>query len=149
VSRKKKYFSDEERREAQKGYNRTWNLANGGQRKAYDRAYYLANHEQRLVQVQVWQKANPEKMAISHKKRRARNKAWMKGYLVGRGCLVCGESRRFCLDFHHINPSHKSQKVSSLIWNGSSIATLEAEVEKCVVLCSNCHRGYHAGEVEI
>ena len=57
-----------------------------------------------------------------------------------RGCLRCGESDSYALDFHHVK-----DKVAD-IRNGSAInrATLLSEISKCVVLCSNCHRKLHA-----
>jgi hypothetical protein len=41
------------------------------------------------------------------------------------------------LEFDHL--SNKTYNVSSLII-GRSISTIEREIEKCQVLCSNCHR---------
>ncbi len=61
-------------------------------------------------------------------------------------CLLCPEDDPACLDFHHLDPNEKDMNVSSMAgsipWN-----KLMGEIQKCVVLCSNCHRKLHAGRV--
>jgi hypothetical protein len=54
------------------------------------------------------------------------------------GCQRCGynEDPR-ALHFHHRDPEDKE---FSLSWAGSSAdARIQAEIEKCDVLCANCH----------
>ena len=53
---------------------------------------------------------------------------------------MCGEKDIACLDFHHIN--NKVRDVSSLIKN-ENLNKVKLEIEKCIVLCSNCHRKLH------
>lgn len=60
-----------------------------------------------------------------------------KSHLV---CSKCGEDRWWLLDFHHINPSEKDCEVSKLI---DAPNKLRKELEKCIVLCANCHRHLH------
>ena len=60
-------------------------------------------------------------------------------------CTKCGESRIWLLDFHHIDPSIKEYGVSTLKGNGQ-IQKIKEEIEKCIVLCSNCHRDFHYQE---
>ena len=55
-------------------------------------------------------------------------------------CSECGESRWWLLDFHHTNPSEKDCEVSKLI---DAPNKLKKELEKCIVLCANCHRHLH------
>lgn len=57
------------------------------------------------------------------------------------GCIKCGETRKYILDFHHINPNDKEFQIS----NGSlkGLKRLKQEIEKCILLCSNCHREFH------
>jgi len=59
------------------------------------------------------------------------------------GCLVCGESEPVCLDFHHPDPSIKELQVSDA--TSFSFAKVLVEIDKCLCLCSNCHRKVHAG----
>lgn len=58
-------------------------------------------------------------------------------------CFFCGETEHCCLDFHHIDPTQKDKEVSLLI--SYSTERLKKEIDKCVVLCSNCHRKHHSG----
>lgn len=57
-------------------------------------------------------------------------------------CAVCGEDRVVCLDLHHIDPEMKAHHMGYLLRSGSE-AAFQAELLKCVVLCSNCHRAWH------
>lgn len=62
---------------------------------------------------------------------------------LGGKCEHCDEERLVCLTFHHVNPSEKITEVTSMFNNRTIKATEEdilAEVEKCILLCSNCHK---------
>lgn len=87
---------------------------------AYHRKYY---HEHR------------EKMLLRNKEK----------YLRGK-CSICGieynGENGAIFDFHHINPEEKEYRPSTL----SSIADWERvkkELDKCILVCSNCHRLIH------
>jgi len=62
-------------------------------------------------------------------------------YKAAKGCDRCEEDHPSCLEFHHAN-GRKEGNVSRMIDRGSQ-ATVWAEIKKCVVLCSNCHRKLH------
>lgn len=47
-------------------------------------------------------------------------------------------------DFHHLNKDDKKYELSRL-W-GNSWKTIEEELEKCIMLCANCHRLRHVLE---
>jgi transcription elongation factor Elf1 len=61
-------------------------------------------------------------------------------------CVLCGEKEISCLDFHHL--SDKDMEIARLI-NRGSLIRLKKEIEKCVLLCANCHRKLHAGILNI
>jgi transcription elongation factor Elf1 len=63
-------------------------------------------------------------------------------------CARCGESHWAALDFHHEDPAEKDDAVSHLVNNGYSWARVKAEIDKCTVLCANCHRKHHATAME-
>lgn len=53
-------------------------------------------------------------------------------------CNRCGFSDKRALVFHHINPEQKDFQISQMI-NKCGIERLKKEIEKCEVICSNCH----------
>lgn len=59
-----------------------------------------------------------------------------------KGCCKCGEKRPYLMEFHHINPEEKTNTIAHMI-KSSSLDNLKKEVEKCVLLCANCHREFH------
>ena len=67
--------------------------------------------------------------------------AWWKDYKATLSCVECGESHPACIDFHH-ERDDKEANVSGLIRKASKERIL-AEIAKCEVLCSNCHRKRH------
>lgn len=72
-----------------------------------------------------------------------RNKAyreWINSIKSKLKCSICGEDRIWCLDFHHVNPNEKEGSVSHMIQAPNK---LKLELEKCIVLCANCHRDIH------
>lgn len=58
--------------------------------------------------------------------------------------MQCGESDPIVLDFHHRHG--KDRAVSRMIADGLAISTIQSEIDKCDVLCSNCHRRVTAKE---
>ena len=62
--------------------------------------------------------------------------------LKGTTCSVCGgEYPPVCLDFHHRNPSEKEAGMGRLALRKPE--DILAEIAKCDVVCSNCHRKIH------
>ena len=55
-------------------------------------------------------------------------------------CVKCGEDENICLDFHHIDD--KDHSIAKLAIQGNWDLLME-EIEKCIVLCANCHRKAH------
>lgn len=56
-------------------------------------------------------------------------------------CARCGEQRPTALDFHH--QDRKAGGVSKLVNDGYSKARIREEIDRCLVLCANCHREEH------
>jgi hypothetical protein len=56
-------------------------------------------------------------------------------------CLKCEQSfPPVCMDFHHRDRASKHTIVATLVWRGVSLAMIQAEIDKCDLLCANCHR---------
>jgi 5-methylcytosine-specific restriction endonuclease McrA len=59
--------------------------------------------------------------------------------LKNKPCSCCGGVYpHYVMDFDHVDPATKKMCVSKMM--GHSWAQIEAEIAKCVLLCSNCHR---------
>lgn len=67
-------------------------------------------------------------------------------YKTNSCCAKCGEKRFYLLDFHHLDPNAKDYTIS----HNSRIKfeNLMKEIDKCILLCSNCHREFHYLERE-
>lgn len=74
------------------------------------------------------------------KVRRVRNSLAAIAYLGGK-CLDCGETHPACLEFHHRNPGDKEFTIGSAA--NKSWEVLQPELDKCDLLCSNCHQKRH------
>ena len=61
-------------------------------------------------------------------------------------CKKCGCSKHYLIDFHHTNPAEKDFTISEN--SHAKFETLLKEIEKCIPLCSNCHREFHYLEKE-
>jgi hypothetical protein len=96
----------------------------------FSRNYYLANKEKVLVAV---------------KKQRATEKNRWDTFKRTLKCTKCEQNHPAALDFHHVDPSEKENLVSKLVSNGCFAAAMK-EVQKCIVLCANCHRIHHYEE---
>lgn len=60
----------------------------------------------------------------------------------GGKCERCGYDRCYrALEFHHLNPEEKDFGLSRNLTK--SISSLKKEVDKCILLCSNCHAEEH------
>lgn len=58
-------------------------------------------------------------------------------------CIKCGFSHPACIEFHHLNPKEKDFNISKLNNTLLTIEDIKKEIEKCIVLCSNCHKIEH------
>jgi len=60
---------------------------------------------------------------------------------LGGSCKHCGTTDIHVLDFHHIDMLEKDNTISRLL--KSSWDNLKVELQKCILLCANCHRKLH------
>lgn len=80
--------------------------------------------------------------ALTIKKQRER-KEWYIAYKGGK-CELCGYDKcPAALEFHHRDPAKKDFEIARL--KTYSFDLIKPELDKCVLVCSNCHREVHAG----
>lgn len=57
---------------------------------------------------------------------------------------MCGYNKNIAaLEFHHINPEEKEFEIDIRHFSNTSLEKLKKEVNKCILLCANCHRELH------
>lgn len=61
---------------------------------------------------------------------------------LGGCCKKCGINKVYLLDFHHRNPDEKDGDISDMA-KGYDLTKFFQEIEKCDLLCANCHREFH------
>ena len=65
-------------------------------------------------------------------------------------CKMCGYNKHGeAMDLHHLDPDTKVDDMSTLVKTSDRWDEVIEEAEKCVVLCVNCHREYHAKILDI
>lgn len=92
-----------------------------------------------------WRQANPTKHVNQVLRRQKKQSEWLNSQKTP--CIICGESEPICIDFHHINPSEKEFTIGKNRNRGKE--WLLTEIQKCVCVCSNCHRKIHAGLINL
>jgi hypothetical protein len=65
------------------------------------------------------------------------------------GCICCGETTKCCLDFHHLCREDKDAAIAKMATKKLAPRRIIAEIKKCVVVCSNCHRKIHNGLISL
>lgn len=86
-------------------------------------------------------RSDGNKITKSERRRRLKAKAVK---MLGGRCILCGYDKyQGVLTFHHLEPSKKLITIAderSISWRD-----MEKEVEKCVLLCMNCHKEVEDG----
>lgn len=66
----------------------------------------------------------------------------------GNKCIICGYNRcNQALQFHHLDPNEKEFAIANSATK--SLENLKMEVDKCILVCSNCHVEIHNGLIDI
>ncbi|WP_049928895.1 homing endonuclease associated repeat-containing protein [Halopiger goleimassiliensis] len=95
-----------------------------------------------LTSQQRWYYKNREERLRRKDRRREEIRRWLHEYKAENcECVRCGETRPACLDFHH--PGEKERGIARMVVNGPSKASIRDEIDRCIVLCANCHRREH------
>jgi hypothetical protein len=122
------------RRERQRRYD----ASHREQNRAKWRRWAARNPEQQNERVAKWKQENPEKAAAILKRNQIKRRAFIEKIKTDGECMDCGGSAE---DFHHRDPATKRVEVGRM--TRYSEASILAEVEKCDLLCADCHRKRH------
>jgi transcription elongation factor Elf1 len=96
-----------------------------------------------LSQDQRWDYRHPQRNVQSTLDRRQRLRAWLFERKRELGCAECGADDASSLDFHHPEDADKKMDVSTMVTYGYGRERLQREIDRCEVLCANCHRREH------
>ncbi len=109
---------------------------------------YKDPSDQRAAQRRSYSR-NKDTISSREKLRRIAWKEWYQEFMAGKSCTFCSESALECLDWHHIDPSTKTAQISYMVRAHRSKTKILEEMDKCVLVCSNCHRKIHANTLVI
>ena len=148
-----RYWVDDSWTERQKQMSHSWIERNRERARAnvdswnerhpeYKTEYYAKNREHLVRGALERSRNNPARSKAYVNRSARRNKAYMLRYFRSHPCMTCGERDPYVLCCHHRNPNEKEKGVSDLL-RGRSLERLIAEIEKCDVLCCNCHVRLH------
>lgn len=121
-------------------------------RLKYIKKYNEDNKEANALTQARWYQNNKQKAKKRIKSRYERHSDLLSDVKLYYGCmnLDCKWVESYVvdiLDFHHCDPDQKNDSVSRMINCSKNI--IAKEVNKCVVLCCNCHRLAHIGQIKL
>jgi predicted RNA-binding Zn-ribbon protein involved in translation (DUF1610 family) len=103
----------------------------------------VLRREMQKIYSQRWYQRNQKQQVAKNLKRKDSVRKLWNEYKAAQKCSHCGFQHPAVIDFHHIIKEGK-KSVNKLATQRSNLkaAIREAE-EKCIPLCSNCHRILH------
>lgn len=133
-----KKLTNELTKEIQAKYDEIGNI------KVVSKLYHISVN--RLSKVIVYKHGKNVSLSDAVKSWRKRTKEKLVAYKGGK-CQICGYSKCIeALEFHHVNPNSKSFTISS---KSKSFEVLKNEVDKCILVCSNCHKEIHSHLIDL
>ena len=99
----------------------------------YNKEWYAKNKKKKKLQSQK-----------SRKRAVKRNRKFVEFYKIEHPC-PCGEKEPCCLSFHH-ESGDKTGNISDMVNRGYGLKRIQKEIEKCTILCLNCHAKLHNKE---
>ena len=95
-----------------------------------------------------WYEDNKIKRTAQVKEQKRRKKQEWDEFKASLECSHCGMSGRpEVIDFHHTDKDNpKNKKVHKLVNQNNYTSAMREVRERCIPLCSNCHRTHHSKE---
>jgi len=148
-----------------KEYNKEWNRQNkerinARRKKLYQknkdkinqqrREYWQKNKDKkRVMDKRYYFKNKPilnEKQREYHKKRQIK---FLSTYKKGKSCALCGYNEHYeILQFHHKDREKKRFEITISKMAKKTSQELKEEMDKCILICPNCHFLLHLREME-
>ena len=132
-------LTDIQKKELQKLYDEIGNLKKVAKLKGHS---FETVKKYVITKNKVKKKSNSESVTEWRKRVKFRLVEYKGGE-----CQICGYKKSInALHFHHLNPDEKNFSVSG---KSLSFDKLKCEVDKCILVCSNCHSEIHEGLISI
>lgn len=90
-----------------------------------------------------WYQQHKEKVIAKRKKQQLKIRIWFMRYKSTLSCVDCGANHPAVLQFHHRDRAEKSFAIADVVRKASSMKQITNEIEKCDVVCVNCHAKRH------
>ena len=83
-----------------------------------------------------------------HKNKKNKLYEYINSILLEKWCGICWYNiSPAALEFHHKDPTNKTKEVSYLVSHCRNKEVIDNEINKCIIVCANCHREITAGEL--
>ena len=103
-------------------------MATKEQKAAYQKAWYEKNKAKHIANVSARKKMVVEKV-----------REFVRELKESTPCADCHKNYpSYVMDFDHLGD--KEYPIANMIQQGYDIASVQREIDKCEIVCSNCHR---------
>jgi len=104
--------------------------------------YREQNRDKLISYMNKWKMANSELVKSNNKKHNKltllKNRQNLFNFIKDKCCIDCGNKDHRTFQFHHRDPKIKKDNINRMM--SSTWKTLFSEIEKCDILCANCHQ---------
>lgn len=90
-----------------------------------------------------WHQRNKIKRNALIRKRKTAMNEYIQSIKSQLCCVDCGQRHPATLHFHHLNSEDKQFNIGGAVRKGFGPNRIKKEIEKCIVLCANCHAIRH------
>ncbi len=101
------------------------------------------NLELKKARQRSWYRKHRARLIGERVARKRDLRVWLRRLKETLKCIRCGFDNSAALQFHHRDPKQKSFDVCSGVLSGRCKETIQREIDKCDVLCANCHAIEH------
>jgi hypothetical protein len=111
----------------------------------YQRAWHLKNRERILIAQKKYRDRNKHNRIYTESKRAAarllaKNRREYANRFKMKPCADCHiQYNPWVMHFDHLDSSTKLAHVSIIVRSGGSFSRIKNEIDKCEVVCANCH----------
>ena len=115
--------------------------------KAKRREYNARTREQINARSREYLKSHPQMIEHYKNYRKKIRQDFLSLYKKGKSCAFCGYNKYpEILQFHHKDKKEKAFNIANKVRTASALKKVKAEIDKCILLCPNCHNWLHFKE---